>query len=268
MTEPAQPAMTCTGYLFALAQDGLLGQVGDSLLVPADQVILPTVFSHGCWQPEEIRFFADRLDGQRLYTLLDIGANIGLFSRQMTRVFPQIARLYCFEPSPLNFAALRFNLAPRGDRPDCHFINAALDTEDGVRRFFQDHRNIGNHSLNEGAMHDASGYDEKQVQVLSVAGWLDTHLSPDERLIWKSDTQGFDERIISAVPWAHWRRIDCAIVEVWRISKPTLDWDAFAARIEDFPNRSLGIGNPVSTDAVLDYLRGQDGAHTDLYLWR
>jgi len=261
-------ALDCTGYLLALKTDGLLGRAGEALLVPADQVILPTVFTRGSWQPEEIGFFADHLGAAARYSLLDIGANIGLFSRQMVRAFPQIERLYCFEPSPLNFAALRFNLAPLGDRPGLHFVNAALYTEDSVQTFYQDRANIGNHSLNKGAMHDVSAYDENRVQVLSIARWLDANLSPDERLIWKSDTQGFDERIIASVPWVHWRRIDYAVVEVWRISKPDLDWSEFAARIEDFPNRSLGIGNPVSTETVLDYLRAEDGVHTDLYLWR
>lgn len=268
MTDATPAALDCTGYLLALKTDGLLGRAGEPLLVPTDQVILPTVFSHGCWQPEEIRFFADRLGREARYSLLDIGANIGLFSRQMTRAFPQIEQLYCFEPSPLNFAALRFNLAPFGDRPGLHFINAALDTDDGMQTFYQDRANIGNHSLNRGAMHDVRAYDEKQVQVLSIARWMDGNLFSDARLIWKSDTQGFDERIIASVPWAYWRRIDYAVVEIWRISKPDLDWTAFAARIEDFPNRSLGIGNLVSTEAVLDYLRAEDGVHTDLYLWR
>lgn len=268
MTNAPTAALDCTGYLLTLKADGLLGRAGEVLLVPADQVILPTVFTHASWQPEEIRFFADRLDRDARYTLLDIGANIGLFSRQMTRTFPQLGRLYCFEPSPLNFMALRFNLAPFGDRPGFHFINAALDTADGVQSFYQDRANIGNHSLNKGAMHDVRAYDEKQVQVLSIARWMEATLSPEERLIWKSDTQGFDERIIASVPWGYWRRIDLAVVEVWRIAKPSFDWAAFAARIEDFPHRSLGIGNPVSTAAVLDYLQAEDGVHTDLYLWR
>ncbi|HEX3982879.1 MAG TPA: FkbM family methyltransferase, partial [Acidisoma sp.] len=152
------PALDCIGYLFSLKEDGPLGRAGEPLLVPTDHVILPTVFTRGSWQPEEIRFFADRLLAEDRYTLLDIGANVGLFSRQIARAFPQLRRIYCFEPSPLNFAALRFNLESLEPLPALHFINAALDTEDGVKSFYQDRANIGNHSLNKGAMHNVGAY--------------------------------------------------------------------------------------------------------------
>ena len=76
------------------------------------------------------------------------------------------------------------------------------------------------------------------------------------------------EVIIAATPWQVWDHVHCAAIELWRIQKPSFDQDALRARIESFPNRAIGGAGSVSTDEIMDYLSGQDWAHTDLYLSR
>ncbi len=65
------------------------------------------VFTEACYEQEGVS-----LSGLR--TVLDVGANIGLFALRVKEASPN-ARVYCFEPLPPTHDCLRANLAPFGD---------------------------------------------------------------------------------------------------------------------------------------------------------
>jgi FkbM family methyltransferase len=208
------------------------------------------------------------VDPARHYVVLDIGANVGLFTRLLALRLPNIARFLCVEPEPGNFRALQYNvMALLGER--VRLWNVALGDADGEARFFRDAENIGNYSLNNDAMRDRP-FDSVAVRCASVERWMreQVRLAEGERLIWKSDTQGHDELIISRTPMEVWDRVDVAVVELWRIKKPAFDREAFRCRLDAFANKSIGLGNVVTTDEVLQFLQGDDWRHDDLYLWR
>lgn len=52
------------------------------------------------------------------------------------------------------------------------------------------------------------------------------------------------------------------------VNKPDFDRAEFCLRLEAFPNKTLGIDNRCTSSDILEYLQGDDYAHTDLYLWR
>lgn len=54
---------------------------------------------------EEMERDCYRIEGLKLRTVLDIGANIGSFARQVCQLNPQ-AHVWCYEPEPENFALL------------------------------------------------------------------------------------------------------------------------------------------------------------------
>jgi len=101
-----------------------------------------------------------------------------------------------------------------------------------------------------------------------ASSWMAETLSGSGALLWKSDTQGFDEVIVAATPLEIWRRIDVALIEVWRIAKPDFDRDAFRQRLEDFPHRQLCEAKGVTPDEILEYLSGDDGEFKELLMWR
>ncbi|MGO9991000.1 MAG: FkbM family methyltransferase [Steroidobacteraceae bacterium] len=258
--------LSCSGLRFFLKQDCPLGKVGDSIMSPIDNAILPYIYTHGSWQKEEIRFIADRINENQPHLILDIGANIGLFTRQLLHAFPFIERAICIEPAPTNFEALLFNL--RGiSNTKIEFYNFALGSTDSTMKFYQETANMGNYSLNADAMH---GTPSKviMVPVTSTRRWMSERISVSDNIIWKSDTQGYDELIITETPWRFWRRIRLAVVELWRIQKPEFDRDEFQRKISDFPFMSIGINNIVTPPDVMNYLNSNDRRYEDLYLWR
>ncbi len=260
--------LSLSGCLLSLTIDGALGRAGESLLMPLDSVMFPAIIASSGWQLEELEFLSTRLNPARTYEILDIGANVGLFSRQAGLRFPNIAAFYCVEPDARNYRALRYNMMAL-PRDACRFWNVALAHDDSEKEFFRDNDNMGNYSLNPDAMRGRP-FHTTRVRTLAAGRWMRECVKPkaDVDLIWKSDTQGYDELIVSLAPMEIWSRLAVAIVELWRIRKPDFDIAAFRQRIDDFPNRSIGGTNVSSTDEVLDYLSGDDWRHEDLYLWR
>jgi FkbM family methyltransferase len=257
--------MSPSGTLYTLEAEGPLGNAGETFLLPHDEVMSPGVKAQAGWDFENLDAFAAHVQPDKIYTLIDIGANIGLFSRQLLRRVPTIQKILCVEPDPKNFNALKFNLAGLGNRVS--FFNLALSSADGEADLLRDDNNIGNYSLNSDAMRNRS-FDAVRVPTRETGGWMTEQLSHAEAILWKSDTQGLDEVIASAVPIDIWDRIDVAILEMWRIMKPDYDRDAFARRLESFPHRQLGEVHGVSVSDVIEYLSGDDWAFKDLLLWR
>lgn len=264
-TAPLHPSLRRSGTLFMLNSDGALGQSGDTLLLPDDHVMGPSVMRDGAWDYHNIEQFAAHLHPDRDYTLIDIGANVGLFSRQLALVAPRLARIICVEPDRYNFQALRYNMQFLQDRVQFH--NVALGDADGERELFRDMENIGNYSLNPDAMRSRS-FESVSVALRETRAWMGENLAVDGPLLWKSDTQGFDEVIVAGTPLAVWQRIEVALIEIWRIAKPEFDRQAFRLRLEAFPHRRLGDEAGVSVDAVLDYLSGNDWQFQELLLWK
>ena len=262
----ASKFLQCNGYRFTLKCDCVLGKRGDTIMSPIDSSILPVIYNQGGWQPEELQFMAHRIDENESYLMLDIGANIGLFTRQMLKAFPYIERAICIEPAPGNFQCLQFNLNNIGTM-DVKLFNFALGPIDSTMTFYQEISNMGNYSLNAAAMRGAPS-QVIAVPVASASRWMSENVTVRDSVIWKSDTQGYDEIIIVETPWRIWRRVKLAIIELWRIEKPDFDRAAFLEKISDFKYMSIGINNVVRPEEVMNFIDSIDGHYEDLYLWR
>jgi FkbM family methyltransferase len=260
-------ALSPVGDLWEITRSCALGEPGDKVSLRNDAAMSRPIIAKGEWGADVNLELARHLKSGTSYTLIDVGANIGAVSRQLLRSTPAIRHAYCFEPDVDNFACLSFNLAPFAGRVT--LLNYGLSDREGSFQFWRDTENAGNYSLAPDAMRDRPS-EVTTVRTLSAEDWFRTSglSSCSDRLVWKSDTQGYDELIISNCPMDVWRRIDSAVIELWRIEKPAFDRDAFRARLEDFPNRTvkgLGVQTP---EQIMDYLSGNDWEHSDLFLWR
>jgi FkbM family methyltransferase len=264
----ASASLAMHGAMMTITADCALGNVGDALVMPFDQVLYPATVASGGWAAGMLEFIQRNIDPLRQYAVVDIGANVGLFTRQIALRLPNLTRFFCVEPDPGNFRALQYNVEHLlGERAS--LWNLALSDTDGDAKLFRDAKNIGNYSLNDDAMRNRP-YDTVAVRSAAVNQWMVDHLqlAQHERLIWKSDTQGHDELIISLTPMETWNRVDLAVVELWRIKKPYFDQEAFCRRLDAFTNKSIGLGNHNTTLEILEFLQGDDWRYDDLYLWR
>jgi FkbM family methyltransferase len=246
-------------------------EVGTSVKLVADYLMCPIVLGRHRWQIEELEFAKRVCTGGEPVTLVDIGANMGLFSRQMLAVLPAIAESFLYEPEAQNFASLLHNLKPFGDKVTA--FEAALSNEAASREFYLDPTNNGNFSLNVDAM--PPNHYKTTITTKDVAAEYGAWMASGRRIFYKSDTEGFDEFIAASIPAAFWPQVFAGIMELWRIKKPAFDIERFAAVLDHFPNK-IFLANadmrvaeaPVTTSDILDYVKGSDRLHRDLGFWR
>jgi FkbM family methyltransferase len=262
------PSLAPAGLLLTLGAAGPLGAMGDAVLLPADSVMFPLVAARSGWGLEALDFLGRHIDTARSYMLLDIGANVGLFSRQAALRHQNIVKILGVEAEPRNFRILQYNLAGLA-AGRCTLWNLALSETGAQTKLFCDRENSGNYSLHSDAMRDRP-FDTVTVQCVATGAWMRAHVPVQDatRLLWKSDTQGNDELIISLTPQDVWDRVDIAIVELWRIRKPAFDRVAFLRRIDSFAHKSIGIGHAHTAADVAALLDAEEWEHADLYLWR
>jgi FkbM family methyltransferase len=241
---------------------------GSSVRLQADAIMFPEVLATGQWQREEIDFFGSRMRPDTSYVLLDIGANAGLICRQALKHYSQIVAAHCFEPDVSNYACLTHNLSSfRG----VTLHHAALSDRDGSAVLFLDESNAGNYSLNASAV-EAKRYRQQVVRTVETGPALTEIVATlgAKRLIWKSDTQGYDEYLATLAPLDFWDHVDLAVVEIWRLPKPACDRERFRQILDKFTGRRMGeFGELATTEEILAFSFGpRDGKSADLFLWK
>ena len=249
------------------AQDG----TPSPLTLPLDQGVgIPTLINNS-WDfftsPNYNRI-VDSLDLSNA-TLVDIGANVGLFSRQIkARLGDRLAAIYCYEPHPYNYRLLTENLAAIAN-VTAH--NYAVGDARGSMTLHIDSQNAGNYSLSSHAV--PAGQKGGGVTVdVRHAGEEFSRLAReiDGSVIYKSDAQGYDPKIAASIPMEFWSKVRMASFELWRLPDSDYDEEGFARVLGQFDHVMFesSFGRDASPAEVIQYLRGRDMKDDDLYVWR
>jgi FkbM family methyltransferase len=248
-----------------LACNGRDGKTPAPLRLNCDNAITPYTLLTGGWQPEEFSFVQRVTANLPTFTLIDVGANVGLFSRQCLARLGNCSRVFAYEPDAQNFSLLEFNLAPF-QQVECFPV--ALSDATGEATYYLDPDNSGNYSLNPAAMPEqhATGVLHCVDVKEEVARWL----TPVQPVFYKSDTQGFDEKIATHIPFTFWANVCGGIFEVWQIKKPEFPLDKFRIILDQFPNKRFltAPAVPLTTQQVLEFMVGNKGESEDLGFWR
>ena len=231
-----------------------------SFLLPLDYVIAPLVIVTHCWDAETVRLASGIVKARNGdVTLVDIGANSGLFTRQMLGACPEFRHAFAYEPHPDNYECLRHNLSAFDQVRTRHY---ALGPDAGSLEFHLDPDNCGNYSLNASAMPAGRECARISVPVQSAEAETLDWLAPGLPIFYKSDTQGHDEIIATSIGIAFWDHVFAGIFELWRIGKPSWSADTMGRLLNRFPHKRFlrDPNTPVSTSDILAYLAGGDGA--------
>jgi len=98
-----------------------------------------------------------KLRGEHLNTIVDVGANVGVFSIYAASLFPN-ATVYAVEPDPTNIEKLRANIALSGLK-NIQVVEAAIDKDYGTRKLFLSNRSDVNHSFYSSYTKTSDGVD-------------------------------------------------------------------------------------------------------------
>jgi FkbM family methyltransferase len=205
-------------------------------------------------------------NGKKSYALIDIGANIGLYSRQCINIFKKIDKIFAYEPHPNNYSLLQKNI---GNIKGVETNMFGLGAESAKLEFYLDPNNNGNYSLNKNAMTEAHKIITVDIKNAGEESrkWMNSYESD---FIYKSDTQGYDETIVSVIDPLFWPRVKCGVLELWRIRDKKYNVDAFVRMLDSFPCKMFekAPGKNVSSLEVMQFLNSDDGQSEDLLFWR
>ena len=202
-------------------------------------------------------------------SLFDVGANIGIFSRQMkNQLGDRLVTINAFEPSPDNFSLLEMNL---GFIPGVVLHEYGLSDEDATIELNMDSMNTGNYSFLKSAVTEEEFGGVQQAQVRNGRDVIEK-ISKDlpGPYIYKSDTQGFDQFIACTFDFSFWDKVSIAVFELWRLPSPKqYDVEKFKKILSSFDNlRFVGRSNVlISVGDVIEYLSHTDYEHDDLIAW-
>lgn len=141
-------------------------------------------------------------------TVVDIGANLGLYSLSIAKLVGDSGRVYAFEPAPSLYCAAARNIQRNGGDRIVRLENVALGSKDGTAILHLGGFNSGNNRV------VASTQDAGGVRVPLAR--LDDVL-PDSRVDWiKIDVQGWEIEVLRGMQETLQRnpRI-CLYLEFW-----------------------------------------------------
>jgi FkbM family methyltransferase len=152
--------------------------------------------SHFDYEREVFEFIEERI--RHYDTILDIGANVGVFTTFVAmnaRARAHHLKIYAFEPSPIAFNRLTENLA-LNDLSDVQTFNCAVTDQTGFVDFFEPEGHITNGSL----CREFAARFSPQVhcqKTLVVDGRAIEHLlAGSNRLLIKMDVEGAEPRVL------------------------------------------------------------------------
>jgi FkbM family methyltransferase len=237
-----------------------------NLHLPNDNVIGLFALLNKHWDISKPRFVDQIVAGVNGDVLLvDVGANVGLFSRQCLSLTPGISALYAYEPHPSNFSLLCRNLS---GIHKARLNNFGLGSATSTLNFYIDPDNSGNYSVNVNAMPENFG--RTSVEIVGAGDEEQKWMAQSKPIFYKSDTQGYDEVIATSLSPDFWENVCGGIFELWRIPGKEYDVDKFMRIIDGFNNKVFDKkpNQNVSSSEVMDYLRSTDHQFDDLLFWR
>ncbi len=184
-----------------IVKDSFLGPV---LFPKADQVMAPFIDERGTWEPDEIEWLKNAIKTGD--SCLNIGANVGYFSKWMLRLSSPAGSLIAVEPNPVLIPLLKANLECETNKKFEIFEVAAGDSNsEGETVLFLNEKNFGDSRVfdprGRSGQHDHTwhGFDEIPVQVKVNIVPIDKILHGRRVDVVLIDTQGWDYFVLKGI---------------------------------------------------------------------
>ncbi|MES2995135.1 MAG: FkbM family methyltransferase [Patescibacteria group bacterium] len=175
--------------LFILPRSVALPE-GRLLLHPHDPVISGALML-GVYEPFQMEVFRSYV--QEGDTVLDIGANIGLYTLIAAKQAGAAGHVFAFEPERENFSILSENIQAN-DLTTAEAVQCAVSDASGTGALFISEDNKGNHSL----IDDSGSGTTQPVETIRMDDWLEERGVTNVGVI-KIDIQGAEPRAFAGM---------------------------------------------------------------------
>ena len=214
-----------------------LGEKNEKLILPLDEIITPRVFKNEKWDYFIIKFIKKNIKYKNNY-FFDIGANIGLISKQLQNLNLNIKNYFCFEPEKNNFNILNKNLINK----KTYLYNFGLGSKNKKTKIFVNDLNKSDNSiyLNNylGTKNNLSEINLKDSNIVLKKIIDDFKIN---HIIYKSDTQGMDEEIFLNLDEKITDKIYLLILEISNFDFISKNLTKFISKLNKF--RSISTEN-------------------------
>lgn len=207
-----------------------------------DTVIFKQVKLNNVWDANGISRTLKAMKPEKTYDLIDVGANVGLFSIQLMDCLRASGRagaicdIVALEPVPLIKRIAQSNFAAAGLDPSA-LQDRALGRQRQDLQIFLDAGNGGNNSLLPDQVPNQLS-KSITVTVDTLDGVLSERgISITNEIVLKIDVQGFEADVILGISEALWQNVSVLVLEITPSSMARLtseDLEAFFQRIEHF----------------------------------
>ena len=207
-----------------------LGKKNDKLSLPLDELITPRVFNKEKWDYFIIKFIKNNIKF-KTSVFFDVGANIGLISRQLQNLNLCIKKYYCFEPELNSFKILKKNLL----EDKTIFFNFGLSSKTKYTKMYINNLNKSDNSIYiEKYKNKKNNYSNILLKDSNTI--LKKIIKKDKlsNIIYKSDTQGMDEEIFLNLGKEILDHIYILIIEISNFDFLEKNIDKFLMKIKKF----------------------------------
>jgi FkbM family methyltransferase len=216
-----------------------------------------------------------KLNNKKKYTFIDIGANVGLVSRQLFFENKNIENYICVEPTKMTFDCLAKNTSLL-KKVSLH--NIGLGQKNETKNIFIDKSNHGNASLEKTMMSLSKykNYKVEKITVMSVKSFFNL-IKKDikgKKLIIKIDTQSLDELIISLIPDEIIKNtvlLNYELTSVEGVRKQKISVENFKLKLSKFKKIWSEDINNINSDWLAQNYESsgnRDNIETDIYLMK
>ncbi len=194
---------------WAIRKDYLLASVPERGLrfkFKTEDALGRILFKRRECEPGITRCFMDNVRLEEDDIVLDVGANIGWYAVLFNKYSPPSARIYAFEPDPLNYGLLAINAHLNDARKITCIPQAVSDQEETKPLYLYPNKNRGRHSLL--PLHAG---EKVTVATTTLDNFLrDADLDPRRVKFVKIDVEGYEyfvlrgaQQLLSHLPLLH-----------------------------------------------------------------
>ena len=207
-----------------------LGKKNDKLILPLDEIITPRIFKNEKWDYFIIKFIKKNIKYKNNF-FFDIGANVGLISKQLQNLNLNIKNYFCFEPEKNNLKILSKNLINK----KTYLYNFGLASKNKKTKIFVNKLNKSDNSI---YLNNYVGTKNNLSKIiLKDSNIVFKKIIDDKKInhiIYKSDTQGMDEEIFLNLDNEILDKIYLLILEISNFEYISKNLEKFLNKLENF----------------------------------
>ena len=205
--------------ILMLNSTSALGNKGDLIALPKDQVIYRHVKRFGEWEPNESSFLSNLafLNQDDQLVFLDLGGQAGIITRQyLNKSIKFTDSSWIVEPLMRHRDAIAYNCSNWVQKGELRIFPYALDRIDQAREIYVENKNSGNASLLD-YLPISRGKSIETINTKRVKSFEEIIFKPNVKFLIKSDLQGMDAEVLSQFSENFWNQSIGVVVEIWAL---------------------------------------------------